>query len=421
MHWGVVVGMDTHITQLPKDVLRMIAQKMVGTGTAVGRWGVYATFRLVCKRFYECCTVTELRKHFDQDIFRLPQVCSAKGCRWYIESQHVHYFSLIPENVLNQRLVGVFGSGMLCDRCTHLASGEFLTCITSSAMQYSTSILKESTMLRREMLQMILRHLILFRLYGSDTWFQFSGGYIESQFVWLQFSVSYRTYMRYLMDEHPNDDFYEIMQGAREEHQISYLWECGPDTRRLIVGPCPRTDPDAFYAKCTLGVGVFINMTPVDGTTLTYNEDITKDMAYMRHYNKEHERVEEMKALPLQYRDAALPTDPLHEMSETKQIEWYVSRARKVAVYLKDNPTLVPYFHYRSGAQEEALLVFLVWYMLDKPSCPWENLTQWLIDKDYLQVLRDDEDVLFFGKLVKATDASEKNNALTNWFKKTKK
>lgn len=207
----------------------------------------------------------------------------------------------------------------------------------------------------------------------------------------------------------------------REEHQISYLWQCGPDTRTLLVGPCPRTDLDAYCAKCTLGVGVFINMNPVDAQVLTYNEDVTKDMSYMRHYNKDHEGVEEMKVPPLQYREAALPNDPLGEMSETKQVNFYVTRARKVAAYLKENPLLTPYFHYRSGAQEEAFLAFLVWYHLDKTSCPWENLTAWLIEKDYLQVLRDDEDVLFFKKLVAATDKTAKPNALTSWLKKTKR
>jgi hypothetical protein len=168
-------------------------------------------------------------------------------------------------------------------------------------------------------------------------------------------------------------------------------------------------------------VGVFINMEPVNKDHYVYDDRVTKDMAYMRHYDKEHENVNDMKVPPLQYREAALPQDPLAEMSETKQIDFYVTRARKVATYLKENPTLTPYFHYRSGAQEEALLAFLVWYHLDKNSCPWENLTHWLIEKDYLQVLRDDEDVIFFGKLVDATNKTAKPNALTNWLKKTKR
>ena len=134
--------------------------------------------------------------------------------------------------------------------------------------------------------------------------------------------------------------------------------------------------------------------------------------------------IEELKDSPPKlYRDAALPLDPLDQQSETRQIDFYCLRARKVASYLKEHPREIPYFHYRDGTNEDALLAFLVWYILDKQSCPWENLTAWLISDeiDQKQVLSDDTQIELFGKLVKRIDATAKNQVMTNWLKKAKK
>lgn len=408
--------MDTHITQLPKDILRLIAQH-IAHGRVRARWGVYAIFRLVCRRFWHSVSAAQLRDALKRDVDELPRVCF-ETVSWHqdvlyqggmriaqtrADITHVPHFVLMPPRGLEKRLRNTY---------EHVTThGDMLAVRQESGAMMYPIMFPATTSLSR-ILADVLGYLLEFKCFGYNE---------PTKDVWLCMSTSYHAYVRYLCEEHPNAQSQKVMQGAREQHQISYQWQCGPDTRPLLVGPCPRTPNDAYCAKCTLGVGVFINMEPVNETPLTYNADITKDMAYMRHYNKDHEKVDDMKVPPLQYREAALPADPLREMSETKQIDFYVTRARRVAAYLKEHPHLVPYFHYRSGEQEEALLAFLVWYLLDKNSCPWENLTQWLIDKDYLQVLRDDEDVLFFKKLVDATEKTAKPNALTNWLKKTKR
>jgi len=201
-----------------------------------------------------------------------------------------------------------------------------------------------------------------------------------------------------------------------------YVVKLGTEKLQMFLGPMIKGRLDAYHIKVDLGVDVIINMVP--HTDEEHWNGQNRASPYMGEYEKEGEYIEELKDSPPKlYRDAALPLDPLDQQSETRQIDFYCLRARKVASYLKEHPQEIPYFHYRDGTNEDALLAFLVWYILDKQSCPWENLTAWLISDeiDQKQVLSDDTQIELFGKLVKRIDATAKNQVMTNWLKKAKK
>jgi len=58
------------VDQLPRDMLWVIAQQ-VWDGRRRGRWGVYAVFRLVCKRFRQGIPLSVLYAAWKDDFYEL--------------------------------------------------------------------------------------------------------------------------------------------------------------------------------------------------------------------------------------------------------------------------------------------------------------------------------------------------------------
>ena len=193
----------------------------------------------------------------------------------------------------------------------------------------------------------------------------------------------------------------------RNTHVMSYVVKCGPPERLFFFGAQPTSEADAYYLRVTLGIDAFVNLLPVTVTP-----------RYMLYFDKPSETEELMKSVPALFQEAAFPQESLSEQSTTKQMEFYVTRARRIATYLKEHPRLTCYIHHKSGDREEALMTFLVWYLLDPATSPHETLSEWLTEKDYKQVLRDDDDIAFLQSAIQFAKKSGKNTTLTNWLSK---
>lgn len=208
---------------------------------------------------------------------------------------------------------------------------------------------------------------------------------------------------------------------ALEKHVKPYVVTLGSKEHPIYIGPDIKDRFDAYYIKISLGVNAIINMHPLTDDEHWSGEN--RASPYMRFFNNKDEPVEELQVNPPRlYRDAALPKDPLDQQSDKKQIDFYVSRAEKLAEYVREHK-VTPYIHYRDGTCEEAFIGFLLWYILDKQTCPWENLTAWLCSEeiDQKQVLTDDAQVELFGKMIQQLKKAAKNPIMSAWLAKKPK
>jgi len=207
-----------------------------------------------------------------------------------------------------------------------------------------------------------------------------------------------------------------------QKYVKGYITKLGTPEKPMYLGPTIKGRLDAYYVVAELGVNCIINLMPLTDE-VAWDGETNRASAYMAQYGKEGETIEELEQPPSLYREAHLPLDPIEQQSEKNQIEWYAVNARKIASYLKENPKMVPYFHYKDGTNEDAITAFLVWYILDKNTCPWENLTEWLISDeiDQRQVLQSDEQIELFKKIVKHLDSKKENPIMANWLKKIKR
>jgi hypothetical protein len=184
------------------------------------------------------------------------------------------------------------------------------------------------------------------------------------------------------------------------EHVMSYVVACTP---WLFFGPKPSNAKDAYYLRVTLGVDVIYNLMPVQ-------ED---PIWYMAHYGKEGETNPDMKDGPELSLVGAFPNDNIMDQSQAKQVAFLAGCAMRISNDLAQGKTC--YLHHRTGEREEALVAFLLWYLKSPSTSPHLNLSDWIIEHDYKQVLRDDEDNALLLLCVDALKRAAPKNALTSW------
>src|SRR3990172_10404245 len=68
-------------SKIPIDVLRLICMNYGVRKGRKGRWGQYATFRLVCKRFAHAIKPIDLKNGLLEDFREIPTLCLDSPCK----------------------------------------------------------------------------------------------------------------------------------------------------------------------------------------------------------------------------------------------------------------------------------------------------------------------------------------------------
>lgn len=198
--------MSIQITQLPKDVLALIAT-YVCFNRPRSRWAVYAVFRLVCQRFRSCIPLKMMASALDADIRELPMVCAEEynleepqyqgGMRriavYIDELTHALYYILLPERMVKKTISSIYPTILSFECNKHGSIVPEVSFVLNTDYPFPPIMFPVDTP-RHTILEKLLSYLKMFRRHGVSN---------QAKHVWLCVSTSYHVYIRYLLEKDP--------------------------------------------------------------------------------------------------------------------------------------------------------------------------------------------------------------------------
>lgn len=207
-------------------------------------------------------------------------------------------------------------------------------------------------------------------------------------------------------------------QSERDAHVMPYVVKClMKENTTLLFGPFPVSDKDVFDLCVKQKVGCMINLLP-ETEEVTAKGKYNKASWYTCYFGKDGETEDKMKRAPYMYREAAFPQESLDQINETRRLQFFAVKARRIANFMRSRAHAagtVYYMHYKTGFREEAIMAMVVWSLFAPDTCPYTTFEDWIQKQDHPGVLVDDEDVAFMKLACKEAKNVNQVTTLTKW------